>query len=144
MNDYASLSQILITYIADGIESSKEDVLKIANEVTAKINTGEDFAVLAKEYSYDPLSRDDGGKYVNQSINSWISEVKQTIIDLPIKQISQPILTEYGYYIIRVDEKSTFTFEDEKDILMAPQIQKALQDFKTKELPGLIKSPHIK
>jgi foldase protein PrsA len=141
----ATVSHILIALKpAGGTERTKEEALKIANEVIMKLKNGEDFAALAKQYSDDAGSKDNGGQYVKANVNGWIPEFKQAVVSLPLNQISEPVLTQFGYHIIRVDARSTATFEEQKDALSEPYIAKEYQDFTAKELPGLIISTNLK
>jgi foldase protein PrsA len=143
--DNATVSHILISLtLADGTTRTPEDALKRANEVIAKLNAGEAFADLAKQYSDDPGSKDNGGQYESTNVNSWVTEFKDAVIALPLNKVSEPVLSQFGYHIIRVDAKSTTTYEQAKDTLSASHIQQAYQDFTTKELPGLIVSTNIK
>ncbi|CAK4814267.1 unnamed protein product [Aphanomyces euteiches] len=141
----ATVSHILISLtLEDGTTRTPEDALKRANEVIAKLNAGEAFADLAKQYSDDPGSKDNGGQYESTNVNSWVTEFKDAVIALPLNKVSEPVLSQFGYHIIRVDAKSTTTFEQAKDTLSASHIQQAYQDFTTKELPGLIVSTSLK
>lgn len=143
--DMATVSHILISLtLADGTARTKEDALARANEVIVKLNAGENFADLAKQYSDDPGSKDNGGQYESTNVNSWVAEFKQAVIDLPINKVSAPVLSQFGYHIIRVDAKSQTTFEQAKATLSAGYIQQTYQSFVTNELPGLITSTNIK
>jgi foldase protein PrsA len=143
--DNATVSHILISLtLADGTKRTAEDALKKANEVEAKLNAGEDFAALAKQYSDDPGSKDSGGQYPSTNVNGWVPEFKQAVIELPIKKISGPVLSQFGYHIIRVDARSLSTFDEVKESLRDTYVQKNYQDFTANELPGLILTQNIK
>jgi foldase protein PrsA len=143
--DNATVSHILISLtLEDGTARTQEDAFKRANEVIAKLNAGEPFADLAKQYSDDPGSKENGGQYESTNVNSWVAEFKQAVLDLPLNKVSEPVLSQFGYHIIRVDAKSQTTFEQAKETLSAGHIQQTYQDFITKELPGLILSTNIK
>jgi foldase protein PrsA len=142
--DNATVSHILISLtLADGTTRTKEDAHRRADEVVAKLKAGEDFAALAKQYSDDPSSKDNGGQYLSTNVNSWVAEFKQAVLDLPLNKVSEPVLSQYGYHIIRVDAKSLSTYEEVKDALSNSYIQKSYQDFIANELPGLIISATI-
>jgi foldase protein PrsA len=143
--DNATVSHILISLtLADGTTRTPEDALKRANEVIAKLNAGEAFADLAKQYSDDPGSKDNGGQYESTNVNSWVTEFKDAVISLPLNKVSEPVLSQFGYHIIRVDARSQTTYEQAKESLSANQIQQIYQNFVTNELPGLIVSTTIK
>jgi foldase protein PrsA len=128
----------------DGTKRTPVDALKKANEVSAKLKAGEDFAALAKQYSDDAGSKNNGGQYPSTNVNSWVPEFKQAVLDLPLNKISEPVLSQFGYHIIRVDAKSVSSFDEVKASLSNANSQKAYQEFITNELPGLIISQSIK
>ncbi len=104
----ASVRHILISTKdpMSGTEKRKpEEALKLANEIEAKLKKGEDFAKLAKQYSEDPGSKDNGGLYENADVNEWVPEFKNAALTLPIGQISDPVKTDYGYHIIKVEKR---------------------------------------
>jgi len=78
-----------------------------ATEVINKIKQGGDFAALAKEYSIDTGSKDQGGDVglVNESTN-FVTEFKQAALALKPGQLSpQPVKSEFGYHIIKAGDK---------------------------------------
>jgi foldase protein PrsA len=142
--DNATVSHILISLtLADGSKRTAEDALKKANEVEAKLNAGEDFAALAKQYSDDPGSKDNGGQYPSTNVNGWVSEFKQAVLELPINKISAPVLTQFGYHIIRVDARTLSSYDEVKESLRDNHVQKNYQDFTANELLGLILSQNM-
>lgn len=93
-----------------------------AAEIMAKIKQGHDFAGLAKQYSLDPGSKDQGGDVglVNDSTN-FVPEFKQAALALQPGQLSpQPVKTNYGYHIIKAGARHAAapqSFEKVKDQL---------------------------
>ncbi|WMT41062.1 peptidylprolyl isomerase [Paenibacillus sp. D2_2] len=135
----ASVRHILISLKdAEGKERSKEDALKLANEVKAKLDKGEDFATLAKQYSEDPGSKDDGGLYADTPVNQWVPQFKEAAMTLPLNKISDPVETDYGYHIIRVESRTEKTFADltdaEKDTLKMSIASQKLDEFMSGDL----------
>lgn len=135
----ASVRHILIGFQdAEGKERSKEEALKIANEVIAKLNKGEDFAKLAKEYSTDPGSKDNGGLYADYPVNNWVQEFKEQAISLPLNKISEPVETSYGYHVMRVEKRTEKKLEDladnEKDVIKLSVASQKLDEFMAGDL----------
>ncbi len=93
-----------------------EEALKKANEVLAKLNNGEDFASLAKEYSEDG-SKDDGGDLGWFNRGDMVSEFEEAAIKLEKgKYTTEPVKTQYGYHIIlKTDQKEKPKLEDVKE-----------------------------
>ncbi|WP_162463120.1 peptidylprolyl isomerase [Paenibacillus psychroresistens] len=137
--DMFDVSQIQISFKPDGLKPrTSEEALKRAKEVIAKLKADEDFSMLTQQYSDDPSLQTNGGQYLNTPIYGLDSDIKQAILDLPLRQISQPLPAESGYYIIRVDKRSTQTYEESMEALMNERVQAAYTDFIAKELSGLI------
>lgn len=145
-DDYtkASVRHILIGLTdAEGKERSKEDALKLANEVKAKLDKGEDFATLAKEYSDDPGSKDNGGLYADAVVTQWVPQFQEKALTLKINEISQPVETDYGYHIMRVESRTEKKYEDlteeEKEMIKNFVGSTKLDEFMEKDLDKLIK-----
>lgn len=75
-------------------------------EVQQRLSAGEDFAELAKEYSDDPGSKDAGGELGwfarNQGL---VPEFEEAAFKLQPGEVSPPVLTQFGYHLIEVEER---------------------------------------
>lgn len=76
-----------------------------ANEVKKKLDEGEDFAKLAKEYSEDPGSAEEGGKLGYFTAGEMVPEFEDAAYTLEIDKISDPVETDNGFHIIKVTDK---------------------------------------
>jgi len=136
----ASVRHILIGFQdSEGKERSKDDALKLAKEVKAKLDKGEDFATLVKQYSNDGQQNiDNGGLYADAAVNQWVPEFKEAAMTLPLNKISDPVETDYGYHIIRVEARTEKTFADltdaEKDTLKMSIGSQKLDEFMSGDL----------
>lgn len=104
-----------------------------ADEIKGKLDDGEDFAELAKEYSTDG-SKDAGGDLGFFARGAMIPEFEEVAFSLDIDEISDPVKSQYGYHVIKVDEKiegKNPKFEDLKD-----DIEANLRDAKSQEAYG--------
>lgn len=90
---------------------SEEEALKLANEVKAKLDAGGDWTALAKEYSEDPGSKDNGGLYENYQAKGWVPQFKDAANTQAIGAVGEPILTDYGYHVIKVESREEVTFD---------------------------------
>ncbi|WIV19283.1 peptidylprolyl isomerase [Paenibacillus polygoni] len=124
-------------------ERAEGEALKIAKEVKAKLDKGEDFAAVAKKYSEDPGSAENGGLYEDTPIVSWVEAFKEAAKTLEINKISDPVETDYGYHIIKVEKRTEPTFEEltqeQKDTLANTIVNTQIQTFMEKELDGIMK-----
>ncbi|MGM8366314.1 peptidylprolyl isomerase [Virgibacillus sp. W0181] len=82
-----------------------------ANEVKEKLENGEDFAELAKEYSTDG-SAQEGGKLPPFSAGDMLPEFENAAYGMDVGDISDPVQTQYGFHIIELLDKK----ESEEDI----------------------------
>ncbi|MEH7177750.1 peptidylprolyl isomerase [Neobacillus vireti] len=76
-----------------------------AKEVKQKLTDGADFAELAKEYSTDEGSKENGGELGFFPKGTMVTEFEDVAFTLPINEISDPVKSDYGYHIIKVEEK---------------------------------------
>jgi len=71
-----------------------------ADKLYNQLKAGASFAALAKQYSQDPGSKDQGGKYTVVK-GQTVAPFEQTAFLLEKNQISRPVKTQYGYHIIQ-------------------------------------------
>ena len=146
-DDYykASVRHVLISFTDAKTkkERKKEAALKMAKEVKQKLDKGQDFVGIAKQYSEDPGSKDQGGLYKNAPINGWVANFKKAAQTLPLNKISDPIETEYGYHVMKVESRTepnyTKLSSDEKNQIKTKLAVEKLQKFQINDLPKIIK-----
>ncbi|NLY46612.1 MAG: foldase [Tissierella sp.] len=78
---------------------------ELALEVKAKIDAGEDFAELAKEYSTDEANSEQGGNLGYFAESKMVKEFSDVAFSLEVGEISDPVKTNFGYHIIKVEDK---------------------------------------
>lgn len=83
-----------------------------AKEVEKKLDKGEDFAKLAKEYSTDEGSAVQGGELGFFTVGSMIPEFEDKAFSMEVGDISEPVQSDYGFHIIEVTDKK----EVEEDV----------------------------
>lgn len=86
-------------------DSVNADAKKRAEEVLAKVKTGEDFANLAKQYSQDN-SAQNGGDLGAFGKGKMVPEFEQAAFALKAGETSELVKTVYGYHIIKVTENN--------------------------------------
>jgi parvulin-like peptidyl-prolyl isomerase len=75
-----------------------------ADSLRKAILDGADFADLALRFSQDPGSASSGGDLGFFSRGRMVKEFSDTSFALPPGQVSQPVQTQFGYHLIKVDE----------------------------------------
>ncbi|NCF75011.1 MAG: protein translocase subunit SecD [Xanthomonadaceae bacterium] len=80
--------------------------LKKAEDIITRIDKGEDFGKLAKEFSEDPGSKDQGGELGFAKRGMMVPEFEKAIFeDLKVGEVTKkPIRTQFGYHIIKKEE----------------------------------------
>lgn len=119
--DEAKASHILISTVDENGDSLSEDkkldALKQAQAVLYMANSGEEFALLAQQYSQDEASAESGGDLGYFEKGDMVSEFEDAAFALEIGEISDIVESEYGYHIIkltdRVEEQTTL--DDNKE-----------------------------
>ncbi|PES30639.1 peptidylprolyl isomerase [Bacillus cereus] len=120
---------------------------KTVKEVKEKLNNGEDFAALAKQYSEDPGSKEKGGELDEFGPGQMDPKFEEAAYKLETGQVSDPIKSSYGYHIIKLTEKKELKpFDEEKDTIRKELEQNRLNDQKWKQqfIESLFKSADIK
>ena len=77
---------------------------KEAKDILARLNKGEAFADLAKQYSLDG-SKDYGGDLGYFTAPEMVGEFSKAAFALKTGETSQPVKTDFGWHIIRVEDR---------------------------------------
>ena len=77
---------------------------KLAEDLLKRARAGEDFAKLAKQYSDDPGSKDNGGEYQFPR-GKMVPEFEAAAFSLKTNEVSEIVTTQFGYHIIKLSEK---------------------------------------
>lgn len=113
-------------------EKQKAEVKKKAEEVYKKAKAGEDFAKLAKEYSQDPGSKEAGGSLGQFPRGAMVPEFEKVAFSLKDGEISQPVETQFGYHIIKLNKRVKLNYNDVKNTMKQELTQKNMQELLTK------------
>jgi parvulin-like peptidyl-prolyl isomerase len=89
-----------------------------ADQLHAQLEDGADFAKLARQFSQDPASKKDGGKFDAQQ-GATVAPFDKVAFDLDTGELSEPVKTQFGWHIIEavgdVQEKSTQDLSEVED-----------------------------
>jgi foldase protein PrsA len=104
----ASVRHILL--LTEGkTPQEKAEIRKKMEDILARARKGEDFAALAKQYSEDPGSKDNGGLYENFGRGQMVKPFEEAAFSVPVGQISDIVETKYGYHILLVVDRKKET-----------------------------------
>jgi peptidyl-prolyl cis-trans isomerase SurA len=76
---------------------------ELAASLKARAEAGEDFADLAREYSEDIGSAQEGGELGWVSPGQMVPEFQQAMDKTAVGQISDPVRTQFGWHILKVE-----------------------------------------
>lgn len=104
---------------------------ELALEVKGKLDDGEDFSDLAEEYSEDTANSELGGNLGYFDREKMVEEFSDAAFSMEVGEISQPVETNFGYHIIKIDDKleaKEATYEESKDMIKDIFFQERSQD----------------
>jgi len=78
---------------------------KQCNELKTKIESGEDFAAIAKEYSSCP-SKQQGGDLGEFGPGMMVPEFDEVVFSAPLNEVQGPVKTQFGYHLLEVTSRS--------------------------------------
>jgi peptidyl-prolyl cis-trans isomerase D len=117
------VSHILIESAADAAEADKAAAKAKAEQVLAQLQAKPDqFAALAKQYSNDPGSADQGGDLGWVDRGTMVKPFEDAAFALSVNQPSALVQTEFGWHIIEVTKIQTATvkpYEQVREQLLA-------------------------
>ncbi|MGI9274296.1 MAG: SurA N-terminal domain-containing protein [Endozoicomonas sp.] len=118
-SDRQSVSTILIE---TGETRSQQEARERADEVLAKLKAGGTFTDLAKEYSDDPVTAGNGGSMGMVEPGFFGDDFDNAVAALEVGQVSEPVVTDYGLQVLRLDSREEVTLPtlaDLKDEIVA-------------------------
>lgn len=115
-DEFARASHILINQYG-----SDEQNLEEANKLYSRLANGEDFSSLAKEFSKDPGSAQNGGDlgYFNKGM--MVKEFEEAVFNGNVGEVQKPVKTSFGYHIIKVTDRSNKKYIVEKIVNQVKQ-----------------------
>ncbi|MET0089224.1 MAG: SurA N-terminal domain-containing protein [Candidatus Thiodiazotropha sp.] len=111
-------SHILLTLSRDADEADEKAVLEKLQAIKGRLDQGESFADLAKEFSQDPGSAAEGGDlgFFGKGIMDPVFE--GSVFSLQEGQVSEPVRSSFGYHLIKltgIKPGTVKSFEEARD-----------------------------
>jgi peptidyl-prolyl cis-trans isomerase D len=124
--DQVKVRHILIS-VPKGADAKTDAAAKAkADDVLKQLRAGGNWAALAKKYSDDPGSKDQGGELGFLQHGVTVPEFDKTAFSLNPGQISDPVKTQFGYHIIQTEEKQTAhtkSFDEVRGTILATMVR---------------------
>jgi foldase protein PrsA len=103
-------SQVHVAHILVGSEREAE---RIADEATPQ-----NFARLARRFSEDAATAQNGGDLGTQRAADLVAPFAEAALDIPVGKVGGPVQTEFGFHVIHVIDRQTQPFEEVRDELV--------------------------
>jgi parvulin-like peptidyl-prolyl isomerase len=112
---------------------SADQALALINEIKQQLDAGGDFAALAAQYSEDTGSKAQGGELGWFGKGRMVAEFEDAAFKLQPGQVSDPVQTQFGYHLIKLEERDPARTIDEFTLQQKKYeaYQKWLSDLKT-------------
>ncbi|MFZ4126012.1 MAG: peptidylprolyl isomerase [Rickettsiales bacterium] len=114
----------LVRSLADQKEIRARHILvaseKEAKELAEKIEDGESFEKMAKEFSKDPGTAKQGGDLGYFTQDKMIKEFAEAAFDLDVGEVSDPVKSPFGWHLIKLEDKRPVTiptYNEAKDAI---------------------------
>ncbi len=121
-------------------EKAEENAKKQAEEIIEKLKNGEDFSELAKEYSTDESSKENGGDLGYFNTGDMVEEFEQAAYALDVNEYTtEPVKTTYGYHIImKTGQKEKPSYEKSKDTIIEKLVEEKKNNDSTISVKAMI------
>lgn len=99
---------ILVLLKQKSTKAQQDSALVRADSIYNALKAGADFAELARKCSNDPGSARNGGDLSWVQRGQMVKEFEDAIFSMKPGETSKPVLSPYGYHIIRLEGKQNF------------------------------------
>jgi peptidyl-prolyl cis-trans isomerase D len=116
---FTAVEQRRVSHILLPVASPKDDaaVKAKAEGILKRAQAGEDFAALAKQFSQDPGSAQQGGDLGWSERKVWVAPFADAAFSMKVDEIRGPVKTQFGYHILKlagIRPATVKTFEESK------------------------------
>lgn len=134
VKDEVTLAQI--TIFPKLTEAHKDEIINRLKKIKQDIQNGESFENQARIYSEDPGSAANGGAMKNVSKGQMVKPFEAAALNLQEGEISDPVETEFGYHLIKLDKKSGKIYDVSHILIMSKPNNEEIEEAK-KELDSI-------
>ncbi|MCZ6898613.1 MAG: peptidylprolyl isomerase [Bacteroidetes bacterium] len=101
--------EVKATHILIRLDSRKSgqdtvEAYQKISELRARAMKGENFGLLAQQYSHDPTAKANQGNLGYFTAFQMVYDFETSAYNTPVGQISHPFRTNYGYHIVKVED----------------------------------------
>ncbi len=137
--DDVTVRHLLIQTNQDGLTAEqKKEKKSLAEDLLKRIQQGEDMVELIAQYSEDPSHTENEGVYTFTYTESYAQAFKDWAFQAEIGDLGL-IETEFGYHIMRLEDKSTY--DEKKELIKSNLKAKKLNEFYNSQVVEWTKEP---
>lgn len=145
---YREPEAVRISAITIGMKNRGEEAaLARAKEARARIAAGEDFGSIAREYSDNRITRDQGGQLPWLTAKELEANYAKGVFALTRQgEISEPIKGKAAYHVVRLDERrpaKVVPFEEARDRILQDLRRKHIDAQRDARLRSVIADPDL-
>lgn len=119
--------------------TAEEEAKKKAEEIITKLKNGENFEDLAKEYSDDEGTKENGGDLGYFPKGQMVDEFEEAVVKLKVDEYTtEPVKSTYGYHIIlKTGEKEKPELDSVKDEIIDSLVTEKMSNDTTLQYKAL-------
>jgi peptidyl-prolyl cis-trans isomerase C len=95
----------ILIRVAPGDEKASKEAEDKIKAIIVRLKKGEDFTKVAAEVTEDPSGKANGGDLGYFSKEQMVPEFSDTAFKLEKGQISEPVKTQFGWHVLKVEDK---------------------------------------
>jgi foldase protein PrsA len=127
----ASLGDYTIVQVDHILVKTQAEAEQAYRQVTAPGATRKDFLALAKQISIDPSVKQNSGSLGSAYAATYDPVFAKAVVGLEPGEISEPVHTQFGWHVIRMQEKQVTPFSKAKDQILQKSSGQSFQDWAT-------------
>ncbi len=108
LDKFKEEERVSLQYIEISSSPTKKDTTDARGKAVAlieRIDSGEDFADLARDFSEDRSTADKGGDLGFLGKGEMLAPLESVVFSMKPGEVSDPILTSWGWHIVRVEDR---------------------------------------
>ena len=118
--------------------------LALAQTISQELKNGGSWDKLAKQYSTDTGSKNNGGLYANAAPSQWVVPFRDHAMSQPIGVVGSPFKSRFGYHVMEVVNRTIEPFKSVQPTIEQQLLQQQTNTVMTGIVNSLQKSANIK
>ena len=115
-DEFMEDSQVSLSFVMIPKQPSVADSQRVERQIDElydQLVNGADFETLARDFSEDPSNASNGGDLGVFGRNQMVPEFEAVAFETPPGSLTKPVKTQFGWHIIRVEEKQVQDGEEQ-------------------------------